>query len=299
MALSLAIGEVVGGYTIIGLVPNTRRGKNPVYLGAQGDQHVALKFIFIQPGLQSRVENEIMMQHSLRHEYIIEYLGDFSYDPYHCLVLEFAPSGSVFGYMKTKHLSGGMDEYHAKIILSQLLDALRYMHSSGYVHGDIKPHNFMLMNGDMCQPVAKLADFGTTRKNDWVPITDVYPGTLQFRAPEIIRTDPQGWTNKADMWSFGIAMHYMLTGKLPPGVDGKRRLRTDPVLHAPLWGDMVEAQALVRRLLVVDIATRLSADEALRDPWFQGVRVGCAGLEGVATPISLPPSEYTDPGQTV
>jgi serine/threonine protein kinase len=288
------IGDVLDGYTLTGLVPSTRRGRNPVFLGEAGAQRVALKFLLVDARSKSAVENEIMMQCSLSHQYIIEYVADFAHDPYHVLVLEFAPCGSVESYRRSRHLTA-LGEHHAKLVLSQMLDALRYMHGGGYVHGDVKPHNFLLMNADLCRPVAKLADFGSARRNDGVPITSAYPGTQQFRAPEVIRAAPAGWTSKADMWSLGMAMHFMLTGRFPPRIDGKRAIAADPRLDPAAWADMPVAQALVRDLLRVNPDARLSAEQALGHSWFQDVAVGCAGLAGIGAPVAL--DEYLDPGQ--
>jgi serine/threonine protein kinase len=199
--------------------------------------------------------------------------------------LEFAPHESVASFIhNTRFQRVGLPEHAAKLIADQILQALVYMHSLGYVHGDIKPHNFFLFNDTIGDPIVKLGDLGCTRKNDGAPIHDSFPGTAHYRSPEILRRDPRGWDAKADMWSFGIALHFMLTMKFPPKIDGKHQImRREPLSNA-LWADMPDAKDVVERLLQMEPDDRPTAEEIRSHPWFMELDEGCRGLAGVGQP---------------
>jgi serine/threonine protein kinase len=101
-------------------------------------------------------------------------------------------------------------------LLAQICDAMAYLHGRGWVHGDLKPGNVLIMaNGS-----ARVADFGVTSQLD---------GTHAY-APRIGSPDylpPEWWSERvcergvpvrttADIWAFGVLAHQMLAGGLHP-----------------------------------------------------------------------------------
>lgn len=276
------VGTQIGEYTITGVVRSSRRGSNRVYTAHTPTEKVAIKFLPLTPDTISKIESEVMMHRSLNHPRVIGYRDNFEFGQYHLLVLEFAPHESVASFIyKNRFQFLTLPEHTVKLMADQVLQGLEYMHGSGYVHGDIKPQNFLMFNEEIGDPVVKLGDLGCTRRNNGDPINDSFPGTAHYRAPEIVRRDPAGWGDKADMWSFGIALHYMLTGRFPLGIDGKRVFTSRPPLLEKLWADMPDARDLVDRLLQMDPEERPSAEDTRRHPWFLELDQGCRGLPGV------------------
>lgn len=93
----------------------------------------------------------------------------------------------------------------------QILNALKHAHSKGVIHRDIKPQNIMLLKDG----TIKVTDFGIARfsKNDTQTMTDRAIGSVHYIAPEQAKG---GVTDeKADIYSVGVIMYEMLTGKLP------------------------------------------------------------------------------------
>jgi serine/threonine-protein kinase Chk1 len=105
----------------------------------------------------------------------------------------------------------GLNPNICHAIFVQLLEAVKYLHSKGICHRDIKPDNILIMkSGEI-----KLSDFGNSTLyyyKGYRRLKNVV-GTLQFMPPEVINRDYSG--NLADIWSLGITLINILTGKFP------------------------------------------------------------------------------------
>ncbi|GHV24123.1 protein kinase [Clostridia bacterium] len=99
----------------------------------------------------------------------------------------------------------------ALFFTKQILNGLKHAHNKGIIHRDIKPQNIMLLkNGSI-----KVTDFGIARfsHNDTQTMTDRAIGSVHYIAPEQAKG---GVTDeKADIYSVGVLLYEMLTGKLP------------------------------------------------------------------------------------
>lgn len=81
--------------------------------------------------------------------------------------------------------------------IHQLADALCYMKSLGFTHGDIKPANILIFDESN---TVKLCDFGSIKHSDAKSTN--FSGTLGFLAPEVYYKKPYD-ASKADVWSLG------------------------------------------------------------------------------------------------
>ncbi|KAG6944365.1 hypothetical protein JG688_00017120 [Phytophthora aleatoria] len=106
------------------------------------------------------------------------------------------------------------DDDYAYIVLSQLLNALKYLHEDmGVAHYDLKPSNILIDQGGC----VKLTDFDLTRDAK-APTSTSTVGTLRYLPPECFRpnrSDCEATAEKADMWMVGIVYCMMVTGKHP------------------------------------------------------------------------------------
>jgi len=93
----------------------------------------------------------------------------------------------------------------------QVAEGLAYAHEHGVVHRDIKPSNIMVLRGKH----VKIADFGIAKMESslWSTHTNKVIGTPLYLSPEQILSQPI--TPRSDIFSFGIVLYQMITGKLP------------------------------------------------------------------------------------
>lgn len=149
-----------------------------------------------------------------------------------------------------------------------ILKALSHIHANRMVHRDIKPHN-LLMNsfGEV-----KISDFGlATTLNDTEDMAKTFVGTLIYMAPE--RIGGGDYSYPADVWSFGLSLVSVATGKYPlPTKDGFFGLvdsvanqHEDLMLPAHTFSEL--CRDFVARCVDIDPDTRATADELLQHPF--------------------------------
>jgi serine/threonine protein kinase len=108
-------------------------------------------------------------------------------------------------------------------ILLQIADAMEYIHTNGFIHGDLKPQNILMsvieISGNVGHFLAKVADFGDARfiSNDEDEFKPTGFGTTHYAAPELLNSRRnQGSTfrfpSKIDVFSFGCVAYEVLTG---------------------------------------------------------------------------------------
>lgn len=99
----------------------------------------------------------------------------------------------------------------ALFFTTQILKALQHAHDKGIVHRDVKPQNIILLsNGNI-----KVADFGIARfsRSDTKTLTDTAIGSVHYISPE--QAKGEFTDERADIYSVGVVLYEMLTGKVP------------------------------------------------------------------------------------
>jgi len=199
------------GYAIEGLIATG--GMGAVYRAVQMslDRKVAIKVL---PGKYTRdasfraiFESEAKVMARLNHPNLVGVydFGEVAGMLY--LVMEYVPGGSLF------HTANGkaVDPGEVIRLICDICDGLAHAHGNGIVHRDIKPSNILLdLN---CRP--KIGDFGLARPVGKMidDSGDIY-GTPHYTAPEVIAS-PQSVDHRADIYSVGVMLHELLTGRLP------------------------------------------------------------------------------------
>jgi serine/threonine protein kinase len=127
------------------------------------------------------------------------------------LLLEFCSGFSLESHIRSSCC--GLLESDVRDYARDILQGLKYIHSRGYIHCDIKPCNILLATGvgeRFGRLVAKLADFGLAKavnqqKDPWLR------GTYRYMSPELVKDKTIDYP--VDIWAFGCAVVEMLTGK--------------------------------------------------------------------------------------
>ncbi|GFP98238.1 serine/threonine-protein kinase ht1 [Phtheirospermum japonicum] len=120
---------------------------------------------------------------------------------------EFMPGGSVYDFL---HKKKGVFKLPA--ILKAAIDVskgMSYLHQNNIIHRDLKAANLLMDENE----VVKIADFGVSRVQLESGVMTAETGTYRWMAPEVIEHKP--YNHKADVFSFGVVMWELLTGKVP------------------------------------------------------------------------------------
>ncbi|KAG6590875.1 AGC protein kinase [Phytophthora cinnamomi] len=199
------------------------------------------------------------------HPFIVKLYSAFQTDRDLNFVLEYCQGGELFYHLQ-QQFSQKFDESTTRFYAAEVLAALRELHANGVVYRDLKPENVLLD----AQGHVKLADFGFA-KQDMNPGQRTYSfcGSPEYLSPEMVRKDGHGM--ETDMWSFGCFIFELLTGSPPFQSDDMPRLfrmiQQGRVWYPPYLSG--HALSLLRGLLCVNPAGRLTATQAMEHPFFK------------------------------
>ncbi|WVZ82386.1 hypothetical protein U9M48_029653 [Paspalum notatum var. saurae] len=192
-----------------------------VYRGILRNMTVAVKVL--KPDNlhgQSQFEQEVAILSRVRHPHLVTLLGACSESS--TLVYEFLPNGSLEDFLVCAEKRQTLTWQIRIRIISEICSTLIFLHKNKphpVVHGDLKPANILL---DV-NLISKLSDFGIARHllqsstNNTTMYHTMNPmGTFQYMDPEFFATGEM--TCQSDVYSFGIVVLRLLTGKPPNGI---------------------------------------------------------------------------------
>ncbi len=176
------------------------------------DRIVAVKILkdeyLANEEFRRRFKNESKAIAVLNHRNIVK-VYDVSFgDRLQYIVMEYIEGISLKEYIEQR---GVIDWNEALFFSIQILRALQHAHDKGIVHRDVKPQNIMLLeNGTI-----KVTDFGIARfsHGETRTMTEKAIGSVHYISPEQAKGELTD--EKADIYSVGIVLYEMLTGKLP------------------------------------------------------------------------------------
>ena len=175
--------------------------------------------------LAARFLREIKLLASLNHPNIAQLRTAFTNDNQLVMIMEY-----VAGVSMSIHLSGGPIAVTDAInYIDQVLNALSYAHQQNVIHRDIKPGNMMLTP----QGVVKVMDFGIARSDSDLTLTmaGTSLGTVNYMSPEQVKGEPTD--PRSDLYSVGICLYEMVTGKKPFTAGSDYSIMTAQVNEAP------------------------------------------------------------------
>lgn len=217
----------------------------------------------------------LQMARESPHPNVVQLLDSVMSDAHFFVVMELLEGPDLFEHLTSYGTGLSLTEEHARVLIKNSLSALAHIHSVcdvGIIHRDVKPENLRFRSKDPKSELV-LVDFGLC-----CPATDVerrtIVGSLLYVAPEVFS---RKYGTKADLWSIGVVMYILLTGRPPwrqncnVGFVPSKKVLNGDAAHAALCAKELEglpdALSLLQGLLVVTPEERLSAAEALRGPW--------------------------------
>ncbi|MGE3180320.1 MAG: serine/threonine protein kinase, partial [Phycisphaerae bacterium] len=285
----------IGGYRIVRKIGEGAMGT--VYEGRQQSPKRAVAIKVLRPtgnwhSLQKRFEHEAFILGRLQHPGIAQIIeagrqpapgGEQLY-----LVMELVRGRELLKYAENKPL----DSRQRLELFIRICEAVQHAHQKAVIHRDLKPANILVVDDESTlsrltdtavrvsgQP--KILDFGVARLTDSdLHVTTVATGmgqmigTLPYMSPEQIVGDPQEIDTRADVYSLGVVLHELLTGRLPYDLrnrsmfEAARIIREDPpqrlsAINRALRGDL---DTIVGKALEKDKSRRYqSASELAAD----------------------------------
>lgn len=186
------------------------------------------------------------------------------------------------GHLLNRIVVGGVGESFAAHIMRQVLKGIQYLHSLGIVHRDLKLENIVLLDSSN-MPHVKIVDFGLSKCTTEDGQLQTLCGSPQYLAPEMLSTQPsqlpfsldlaRGYTPAVDMWSAGVVLYTLLSGMYPFVMNNDallfNQIQTGEYdFNLPVWDNVsAEAKSLVRGMLTIDPARRITPEQALNDVW--------------------------------
>jgi eukaryotic-like serine/threonine-protein kinase len=238
--------------------------------------------------LAARFLREIKLLASLNHPNIAQLRTAFTNDNQLVMIMEY-----VAGVSMSIHLSGGPIAVADAInYIDQVLNALSYAHQQNVIHRDIKPGNMMLTP----QGVVKVMDFGIARSDTdrTLTLAGTSLGTVNYMSPEQVKGEPTD--ARSDLYSVGICLYEMVTGKKPFTAGSDYSIMTAQVNEAarPPIELQPELPAALNQIILMaiakDPARRFQTATAFRNA-LNTVRENVRGVSptaAVAAAISAP-----------
>ena len=186
---------------------------------------VAVKFLHrtsaLLPENRTRFEREAMAMSRLTHPNLVSIIDAGSHDGLPYLVMEYHPGTSLQEVIA----QGRLEPERAVFIARQMLAGLASAHAASVVHRDLKPANVLLC-GAPGEDLVKILDFGVAKLLDGgggpteVSVVGGHVlGTPSYMSPEHARAQPID--GRADVYSVGVMLFEMVTGRRPFVAEGK------------------------------------------------------------------------------
>jgi serine/threonine protein kinase/Tfp pilus assembly protein PilF len=209
----LTTGSIFAGrYQIIEELGKGGMGKVYKAIDIKLNEKIALKLI--KPEISSdekvikRFSNELKIARKIGHRNVGRMFELMEDDGTHFITMEYVPGQDLKGLIRQ---SAPLGIARAITIAQQTCEGLSEAHSLGVVHRDLKPSNIMIDEDGN----ARIMDFGIARsaKEKGITGAGVIIGTPEYMSPE--QVDGKEADQRSDIYSLGVVIYEMLTGKLP------------------------------------------------------------------------------------
>ncbi|KAB1204204.1 CBL-interacting serine/threonine-protein kinase 21 [Morella rubra] len=267
----------IGKYKLGRTIGEGMFAKVKLAIDSTNDQCVAVKIIdkhmVMETNLKFQVKREIRTMKLLHHPNIVRIHEVLGTKTKIYIVMEYVSGGQLtdkMSYIKK------LEEWEARKLFQQLIDAVDYCHNKGVYHRDLKPENLLLdQRGNL-----KVSDFGLSALRKPGDTLTTSCGSPSYVAPELLLN--KGYDGAAaDVWSCGVILFEVLAGRLPFDDSSlmnlyKKISRAEYTF--PQWFTE-DQKKLLSRILDPNPKRRISIPEIVEDGWFQKDYVPSCGYE--------------------
>ncbi|KAJ5067088.1 serine/threonine-protein kinase brsk2 [Anaeramoeba ignava] len=259
---------MIGPYKLLKTLGTGTTGKVKLAINTETEKQVAIKImpkqlIFETEKARINAQKEIAVLKLLNHPSVLKVFDVFESDDYLFIVMEYMPGGELFDYLGNQEF---ISSAQSLIIFQQLIYALEYCHNHLVCHRDLKPENLLLDSfGNI-----KIADFGMAGLINERHLLETSCGSPHYAAPEVIEGIEYDGT-KSDIWSCGVILYGLLTGKLP--FDGESikdvLLKVVDAKYTIPENLSPEKKELIKGMLEKDVNKRFTIEQIKQNEWFR------------------------------
>ncbi|OHT14036.1 CAMK family protein kinase [Tritrichomonas foetus] len=263
--LSILVPSFIGKYSFRGTIGSGAFSVVKLAFNNETSEFLACKIVprsrICDGNLESRFESEIRINQQMHHPGIVQIVDLLRDNMNYYIFLELCPNGELFHYIVNKK---SLDEKEAATFVSQILEAINYVHQQGVAHRDLKPENILL---DSSWQI-KISDFGLSKFVGNSGIVSTPCGSPCYISPECLTgKDYDG--RASDNWSIGVIVFVMVTGQIPWTKRNHTQLfeqiKSGEYTIPSHLSD--ECRNFIRGLMEVDASKRTTISEALKHPW--------------------------------
>jgi tetratricopeptide (TPR) repeat protein len=255
----------------------SRGGQGVVYRAVEKgrDRPVALKRLlggsFATASMRRRFEREMEALNALEHPNIVSAFAMDIVDGAPVLAMEW-----ITGVPITRWAAGNGARRRPREFVDTMLtvcEAVNHAHQRGIMHRDLKPSNILIDTGG----TPHVLDFGLAKLVDpagsadqYSTLTDQFVGTLAYASPEQLRGRPNELDVRSDVYSLGVILYEMLTGRIPYELGetiatAAQAIENSEPIRPSTIGESVDEdlEAITLKALAKDKAARYQSVEAL------------------------------------
>mmetsp|Transcript_63887 Transcript_63887/g.152358 ORF Transcript_63887/g.152358 Transcript_63887/m.152358 type:complete len:402 (+) Transcript_63887:2082-3287(+) len=262
--------KFVGSYILDKTLGMGATGKVKLARHSKTGMKVGVKIIrkdlfYDKPSLRIKVQREISVMKLMFHPHVIKIFDVLEDSRYLFLIIEYACRGELFNFLVEKRR---INNKEALSFFQQLITGLEYCHKHRICHRDLKLENILL---DIDYNI-KIADFGMASLSIPNAMLKTFCGSPHYASPEVVSNEPYNGI-KADIWSCGIILYALLTGKLPFDEENENirklfnKIRFEPAKIPKTIS--IDCRELIRSLLTIDPEKRITIEKIKNNSWFK------------------------------
>ncbi|OHT08984.1 CAMK family protein kinase [Tritrichomonas foetus] len=177
------------------------------------EEEVAIKVVpksqFRNQAEITKLQNEVSSLFKCQNYHVVRFINLYHDSVNFYLVTELCDTDLQVEVSK----SGKFPEDEAKKIFKEIIESIKFVHSVGVAHRDIKLDNFLIKNSGKTKKII-LSDFGFSLLVCEDKNCTIRCGTLAYLAPEIIKNEPYN-PYLVDIWSAGVVLYSIVAGRFP------------------------------------------------------------------------------------
>ena len=259
--------QIICDFTLTETLGKGTFGVVKLALNTQTGEKVAIKKLNeakIPKDQKLNYKREIEILKNLKHPNIIRLFSHVNKEKQFYFITEYFKGIQLFQYISLKKK---IDETEACLYFQQIINGLEFLHKMGIVHRNIKPENILV---DHYLKEIKMIGFKLSNNfNDKSDLLSTLCGSPLYAAPEVLLG--RGYNPyPVDIWSIGIVLYLMLSGKLPFDGETDEDL-VKKIIEAKIKkidGVSKEANDLLKRLLNPNPRRRITIPKIKAHPWF-------------------------------